>query len=45
MIAFPVIVAWALRFEGWRFRVLVGISVAAWGALTAFEFYSWAIFP
>jgi Mannosyltransferase (PIG-V) len=45
LLAFPVVVAWALRFEGRGARVLVGISVAAWAALSAFEFYSWAVFP
>jgi hypothetical protein len=45
LIAFPVVVAWALRFEGRGFKILVGISLVALAALTAFEFYSWAIFP
>ena len=45
MLAFPVVVAWALQFEGSRFRILQWTSVVAWGILSAFEFYSWAIFP
>jgi hypothetical protein len=45
LIAFPVIVAWALRFKGRSFRVVVALSLVAWAALTAFELYSWAIFP
>ena len=45
MLAFPVVIAWALHFEGSRFRILQWTSVGAWGILTAFEFYSWAIFP
>ena len=45
MLAFPVIIAWALRFEGRAFRILLWCTLVAWAVLTAFEFYSWAIFP
>jgi len=45
LIAFPVVVAWALRFRAKGFHALVVLSLLGWAALTAFEFYSWAIFP
>jgi hypothetical protein len=45
LVAFPVVVAWALRLEGRAFKVLVACSAVGWLLLTAFEFYSWAIFP
>ena len=45
LLAFPVIVAWALRFEGRAYKILFGCTLAGWVVLSAFEFYSWAIFP
>ena len=45
MVAFPVVIAWALRFEGSRFVVLRNLSVLAFGGMAALEFYSWAVFP
>lgn len=45
MLAFPVIVAWALRFKGRAFTVLFLCTLGGWAMLCAFEFYSWAIFP
>lgn len=45
LVAFPLIIAVALRFEGRTGTVIRWVCVALWLTLSAFELYSWAIFP
>ena len=45
LLAFPVIVAYALRFKGRPFTILVWVNGALLIGLTAFSFFTWTIFP
>lgn len=45
LLAFPLIVAAGTRYTGWTHRILVVVSVVLLGAVTALEFFSWAVFP
>ena len=45
MVAFPLTIALATRWSGWRFRVLVVVSTVALALMAIETLTSWAVFP
>ncbi len=45
MVAFPLTIALATRWNGWRFRVLVIVSTVALALMAIETLTSWAVFP
>jgi hypothetical protein len=44
-ITFPLAIGFAARFSGWRYRIVVALSVVFLFMMTYESLYSWAVFP